>query len=289
MAEERVEVVSSRKGKPMISKQGYLFQFAKDGMEKKIWMCDQRLKLKCPVRLHTSDNLTNPRVLSELGTHNPNAIACEIKKAMGNIRMDSATPTLPPAIIIANNVRGMSSAAQGLFPLIQNVKRGIHYVRSASIGAIAIPHRREEINLPEVYTVTSAGKPFLLFDSGPSADRIMIFSIKDNLKFLQYSNTWFADRTFKSCPTLFNQLFIIHGYRNGAMLPLVYCLTPNRDTVTYTRAFWALKNLNPGLDPLTIVADYETASMNAFAEEFPRAERKRCFFHMSQCIFRQIF
>ena len=38
---------------------------------------------------------------------------------------------------------------------------------------------------------------FLLFDSGPGADRILIFSTADNLQNLQNSTEWYCDGTFR--------------------------------------------------------------------------------------------
>lgn len=49
-----------------------------------------------------------------------------------------------------------------------------------------------------------------------------------------------------------------------------------------------LKVLNPNMNPASIMTDFEKASINAFAAVFPTAERHGCYFHFSQCIWRQI-
>ncbi|KAE9532428.1 hypothetical protein AGLY_010051 [Aphis glycines] len=52
--------------------------------------------------------------------------------------------------------------------------------------------------------------------------------------------------------------------------------------------FQALKTIEPDLSPKTIMVDFEKGAMNAITSEFPEAKLKGCFFHLSQCIWRQI-
>lgn len=93
--------------------------------------------------------------------------------------------------------------------------------------------------------------------------------------------TYELDGTFKSSPSLFDQIFVIHGYRSKASFPLVFCLTPNRLTSTYIWILQQLKILRTGLSPKMIMSDFEKASRNAFIEELPDAEGKGCFFSFS--------
>jgi len=260
------------------------------GVGKKIWECSKRhTSLKCHARLHTTDS-PNPTLIEEIGTHEhrANAIAVEVKQAMSSIRQQASTSSDTPSKIISSNVTSLSSAAQGALPLLHNLKRGIRKMRHASGGSLAVPHRREDINLPEEFTTTVNGDNFLLFDSGPNSDRILIFGTTDHLNFLKHSDILLADGTFKSSPNLFDQLFIIHGMRGKTTFPLVYCLTPNRTTPTYVRMLTALKNLCPELAPKMIMSDFEKASVNAFQEVFPGSENKGCFFHLSQCFYRHV-
>src|SRR5258705_1388441 len=141
MSQVVLEVVKSRKGHPMITKDGFLFNFHKDGLNKKMWACDKRYTKKCTARMHTTENFNSPRLICQLGSHNhgPDAIECDVKRVMSNIRKEAGTSTASPAQIIANNVRTVSAATQGQLPLIQNVKRGIRRVRAAALGPLVIP------------------------------------------------------------------------------------------------------------------------------------------------------
>jgi hypothetical protein len=273
----------------MVSFNGYIFRFHKLGFEKRIWLCDRQREDKCKARLHTTIPLPNPQLLTEMGTHNhrPDAIACEVRSTMTSVRHAAINSNETPTTIIDTNIQQMSATAQGALPVLGNIKRGIRAIRSAGGGSLVIPHRREDINLPPSFQKTASGDDFLFFDSGADSSRILIFTTQ-NLEFLKSADTWLADGTFKVAPTLFDQLFVIHAFRNGATFPLVFCLTPNRTTQTYCRVLSALKTAIPELDPKTIMTDYELASINSFRQVFPSAENKGCFFHFAQCVFRHI-
>ncbi|OXA59365.1 AKT-interacting protein [Folsomia candida] len=285
-----IEVLASRRGRPLLTFNGNIFQFERDGLEKKTWRCDQFQKCKCRFRLHTSDNLRNPELLRQVGSHNhePKPIACDAKKVMTKIRQAASSSSIAPAQLIANEVRQMPAASQGHMPLAHNIKRGIRKVRGVTTGSLIVPSKREDIKLPDSFKITSNNENFLAFDSGSHADRIMIFSTARNLEFLSQCNVWLVDGTFKSSPVLFDQLFILHGMRNESTFPLIYCLTPNRTSGTYIRLLSEIKKLQPNLDPTTILSDYEKASIRAMEDIFPQAEKNGCFFHYSQCIFRNI-
>lgn len=194
-----IEVLASRRGRPLLTFNGNIFQFERDGLEKKTWRCDQFQKCKCRCRLHTSDNLRNPELLRQVGSHNhePKPIACDVKKVMTKIRQAASSSSIAPAQLIANEIRQMPAASQGHMPLAHNIKRGIRKVRGVTTGSLIVPSKREDIKLPDSFKITSNNENFLAFDSGSHADRIMIFSTARNLEFLSQCNVWLVDGTFK--------------------------------------------------------------------------------------------
>jgi hypothetical protein len=98
---------------------------------------------------------------------------------------------------------------------------------------------------------------------------------------------WFSDGTFKVVPLLFDQLYTIHCVKYNNVIPSVFILMPNWRENTYERVFEAIKNLEPSLNPDSIMTDFEKATINAFTSPFPSNQR-RCFFHSSQCIWCKI-
>ncbi|XP_046550865.1 uncharacterized protein LOC124260587 [Haliotis rubra] len=121
--------------------------------------------------------------------------------------------------------------------------------------------------------------------------RILGFSTADNLCHLCESDTIYGDGTFYVAPTIFHQLYTIHGMVDGNMFPLVFFFLPDKKEDTYTRMFRLLVDAaatrGHHLDPQKIQMDYEVAARNASAIVFPRSDWKGCFFHFTQCVWRR--
>ncbi|OXA61802.1 hypothetical protein Fcan01_00233 [Folsomia candida] len=104
-------------------------------------------------------------------------------------------------------------------------------------------------------------------------ERVLVFCTNKNLDWLQASDHWFCDGTFKSSPTLFEQLIVIHGLRfdgnKVTCFPLVYVLAPNCLQRTYSRILAELKSLKPTLAPISVMTDFESGLRNAFVAVFP--------------------
>ncbi|XP_046546295.1 uncharacterized protein LOC124256350 [Haliotis rubra] len=153
-----------------------------------------------------------------------------------------------------------------------------------------LPLRRQDLVFPDEYKTTISGDPFLLIDDGHDK-RILGFSTADNLCYLCESDTIYGNGTFFVAPTIFHQLYTIHGMVDGNMFPLVFFFLPDTKEDTYTRMFRLLVDAaatrGHHLDPQKIQMDYEVASRNASAIVFPRSEWKGCFFHFTQCVLRR--
>ena len=129
---------------------------------------------------------------------------------------------------------------------------------------------------------------FLLYDDEDGDNRMLIYATDENLNMLQMSETWFADGTFKVVPQLFFQLYTVHALRNGYLIPCAYGLLPNKQENTYRHFFQQLCNFKQGLNPTSILTDFEQAALNALSAVFPNIQRKGCFYHFSQNIYRKI-
>jgi len=105
---------------------------------------------------------------------------------------------------------------------------------------------------------------------------------------LQESDNWLGDGTFKTVSSIFSQLYTIHSYKSDCVVPLVYILMTNRTKNSYIEVLRQLLILNPQLDPLSILIDFEQPFISAFGEIFPKAVIKGCFFHFGQCVWRKI-
>lgn len=73
--------------------------------------------------------------------------------------------------------------------------------------------------------MTRHGELFLMHNFGASdGERILIYIIYDNIRYLSASTTLFSDGTFKAASTQFTGLFIVHGVVLGYTMPLIYTL-----------------------------------------------------------------
>ncbi|XP_041364097.1 uncharacterized protein LOC121379518 [Gigantopelta aegis] len=100
------------------------------------------------------------------------------------------------------------------------------------------------------------------------------------------------DRTFSSCPPLWNQPYILHARSGFHTYPLVSALQPDRQITIYVRFFDNLKThvqqvVNRPLDPQLFQTDFEIAAIRAVQQVFPHADARGVFFHFCQAVWRK--
>lgn len=137
---------------------------------------------------------------------------------------------------ISNACAGLNQAVAEHIAKTDSIKTTIRNIRIRKQATPALPMTRQEIVFPEEYKVTKEGEPFLLFDSAPMEDRILIFFTVRNLRLLASSENWFGDGTyiFKTVPHFFYQLCTLHGavHQVNSSFPLLYSLLPDKTNVT---------------------------------------------------------
>ncbi|KAK9731441.1 hypothetical protein QE152_g13671 [Popillia japonica] len=207
-------------------------------------------------RVHT---VGNEITKSTEHNHFAETAKCEAKEASNRMKEVAQQLELSTQGVVAEVPRGLSLAVTAQLPSVSSLNKNCSKSSERATGCA-----RKSKKFPEDYKRTTDGELFLLFDSGPEEQRILLFSTQRNLSFMEQCGHWFADGTFKSAPPLFSQIYTIHGVRYSNVIPTVFALLPNKTQETYTRVFvfQQLKVLNPGLRPLTIM-DFERAAMNA--------------------------
>ena len=82
------------------------------------------------------------------------------------------------------------------------------------------------------------------------------------LQLLSQSTTLFMDGTFKIAPRLFAQLYLIHAVYRDHVVPVLYCLLPDKSRTTYHRMFDIVRGKmaasNMQLNPQIIMSDFES-------------------------------
>jgi len=104
--------------------------------------------------------------------------------------------------------------------------------------------------------------------------------------------TLYIDGTFKTCPSLFTQLFSIHGLFNNFVVPLIYVLLSNKTTATYYQVFnilWeTVSKLGSILNPQIIISDFESGLIEAVGMQYPNALHSGCHIHFTQAVWRKM-
>ena len=128
-----------------------------------------------------------------------------------------------PHYIVSYAASELSGCVAAALPQTSSLKRSIRRVRQEEQCRSTVNHRNQLI-LSEEDTKTNKGEAFSMFDSGEVEDRMLVFSTEENLTVLASCKHYFMDGTFKTVPVIFDQLYTIHGIKNGYGIPLVYAL-----------------------------------------------------------------
>ena len=68
------------------------------------------------------------------------------------------------------------------------------------------------------------------------------------------------------------------------MVPVICALLPNKTQATYEQLFEALKQLEPRLQPTTVMIDFEITAKQAITSVFPQVALAGCYFHLGQSL-----
>ena len=123
---------------------------------------------------------------------------------------------------------------------------------------------------------------------------IVIFSTRSNLELLCSRGAQvFGVGTFKTCPSFFYQLYVLHVFKHGQYVPCVFALLPSKTELVYRQRFSHIRTLcnNEGLDELhpdAIHLDLEQATHGAGKAVWPQISINGCHFHLSQSWYRKI-
>ena len=129
-------------------------------------------------------------------------------------------------------------------------------------------------------------------DDISEGSRIIVFGTDDSLSRLCASDIVLMDGTFKVCPRVFYQLYVIHSHMCGTVLPELFCLLPDKKAATYHRllSLPITKCAERGycFKPATIIVDFQLAVHNVVRTLFPASSLKGCLFHFGQALWKKL-
>ena len=131
------------------------------------------------------------------------------------------------------------------------------------------------MQIDDLMKTYSECKRFLVTDCWESDQRITIFCSDLQLELLCKSERIGVDGTFKSCPSLYAQIYIIMGYYLAECFPVAFVLLGGKKKKTYARMITELKkaalSIKLEFRPIEIMIDFEKGAIEASSEQFPSA------------------
>ena len=246
----------SERGCPKFEHEGYIYIFDKMSVNgvTKFWRCEQ--KLRCKARIHTRGEV----VIKSLNMHSHDSDPARIlvRKAVSEMKRRAAETVEGTSQVINEALQDLPECVMGVMPAQSALKKTIKRLRRQQEHAPVAPLSLEDLVIPEEYklywSTSGTSEDFLLADSGPSTERILIFGRKRSVENLKDSRTWFVDGTFSIAPTLFRQVYVILAEKYGGVHTLFYALLPNKSEATYTRMFALIKKLTAALTRNSFIA-----------------------------------
>ena len=110
------------------------------------------------------------------------------------------------ALAISSKFSRLKNANWEFHILVRFLLAFFYNFRSRRKNQPPLPANLIDLEIPQRLTETLDNRQFLMHDSGPQEDRILLFSTEESLQILSQQNRIFVDGTFKSCPTMFFQV-----------------------------------------------------------------------------------
>ncbi|CAH1108325.1 unnamed protein product [Psylliodes chrysocephalus] len=203
-----LQFVDSERGHKMLLYNGHTHSREKISGEKGIWKCFLYHKWRCTGRIHT---IGDEIVKSTENNHVSDSADAEVRRAIKKMKVLAEQSGSTTHQIIAKVSEDLSSSAAVRLPQVSAMKRTIQRKKEKTKGIPAISNSLLQLVIPQEYTLTSSGQLFLMYDSGPSEDRILVFTTARNLDYMLECEHWYGDGTFSTAPNMFSHIYTIHG------------------------------------------------------------------------------
>ena len=155
---------------------------------------------KAKVQLSVTDDLIGE---TNEHTHPPSQTQYEVIKMKANIKRKAETTEETSQQILGAELQNVSEGTAVVLPPMITLRRNIRYQRQERNLPPTPFHRQNIPVLPHDYQITADGDQFLVHDSGfGDEERILIFASQQGLRFLEHSDHWYAEGTFKVCREL---------------------------------------------------------------------------------------
>lgn len=163
-----------------------------------------------------------PKLCGDLPQHSHDPFASENQICKTNIKIKKTAKKSsdPPSKIIRKAVVECEPMSQKT--KIYRVRKNQTYKEPTNLNDIEIP---ENVRYLE-------GELFVLSEKEFLDNKIILLGTISCLKILGQSRCWIMDGTFFVVPTMFRQLFTIHGQFKTQIIPLLFCFMSKKNNAT---------------------------------------------------------
>lgn len=195
------------------------------------WRCIDRDA--CNATCSTNYNVQNGIfiLLGKPHTHENDNVQMKVQEVVRSIKRKAIEqPNAPPSSIFRGEIASVSNDNEIIMnlPQRQDIIRTINRVQNRHRPIN--PGSLEELTILAPYTHTIVGEAFLQYDSGiDDPDRFIMFYTLSSLEKLCASRMVLCDGTFKTVPSMFYQLYSLHGIVHEHTFPLIYVLTNTKN------------------------------------------------------------
>jgi len=294
MDNSEIKVILSERGKELANVGTFKYRFIgsiKKGELLK-WRCT---KNNCTAMIYsgTDQNI----VIKSSGQHkhkgnSPNKLERQVLRENCKRRAEESLSTQPLKLIRSELLNKQSSIVH---KDLKTVRKAMYDRRRKVLPKL--PKSPEDVFLQLNLMKTQddfkfRGQPFIHI---PEDNSFVCITSDFNLLFMIKHDCidFFADGTFNYAPKYFEQLYTIHGYKNGYYLPLVYFFLFKKSKDTYKKMWIFLQNLCVEYTGSQFIlkklhVDFEKAAHQAAYEVFENVQLIACRFHLGQSWWRKV-
>ena len=249
-----------------------------------VWRCSKFTSARCKATVVTN----NERIVKNENpehTHEANTSVVLAKRAVGEMKQRLVDNLAAPSATLATVTSNLPNHVLMTMPKKTVVARSLRRYRQNTRLLEGNMNMMAAIPIDTNFLFPQQFVDFLLHDSGPGDDRMLIFGCNELLDGLARAPIWLADGTFKVVPSIFFQLYTIHFQLVEGINPAaLYCLLMNKTRATYDRLLTEVQRLVPTAAPTKILTDFESAAMGSCRNTFPNAIVTGCYFHLYQSV-----
>lgn len=267
---------------------GYQYYFQSKNLRgTQIWRCSNK-GVRCNASV-TLNSALNSVIRESSHTCKPDFSKNKIALSVDALKDRCRTEWKPVPVLYEECMKGLDSDSDSSEnsepPPFSSVKDACYSARKAVLNVSKLKFTNvQEVKFPELLT-----NNFLLYQ-GEGVDNFFIFGSPGCMKLIKKTDLYLADGTFRSVPKPFEQLFTVHVDIGSTrevttIIPIFFCLLPNKKETTYTEVFRVLKEKFQ-VSISFFKSDWETAIMNAVRTVHPDVHIKGCFYHFSNAIWK---